>query len=102
MISIYQFFRGNRPPGLAQHINFHSPYQIKSFLLVYEAVKTTINDQVGRRGYMGRVIWVWGFYVGRCVLREWVVRGGGLDGYFGEQGLPVGGNIGWENFVALF
>ncbi len=30
------------------------------------------------------------FYVGRCVLREWVVKGGGLDGYFGEQGLPVG------------
>ncbi len=30
------------------------------------------------------------FYVGRCVLREWVVRGGGLDWYFGEQGLPVG------------
>ncbi len=30
------------------------------------------------------------FYVGRCVLREWVKRGGGLDGYFGEQGLTVG------------
>ncbi len=30
------------------------------------------------------------FYVGRCVLREWVMSGGGLDGYFGEQGLPVG------------
>ncbi len=30
------------------------------------------------------------FYVGRCVLREWVVRVGELDGYFGEQGLPVG------------
>ncbi len=29
-------------------------------------------------------------YVGQCVLREWVVGGGGLDGYFGEQGLPVG------------
>ncbi len=29
------------------------------------------------------------FYVGRCVLREWVVRRGGLDGCFGEQGLPV-------------
>ncbi len=29
-------------------------------------------------------------YVGLCVLREWVVKGGGLDGYFGEQGLPVG------------
>ncbi len=28
--------------------------------------------------------------MGRCVLREWVVRGGGLDGYIGEQGLPVG------------
>ncbi len=23
--------------------------------------------------------------MGRCVLREWVVRVGGLDGYFGEQ-----------------
>ncbi len=30
------------------------------------------------------------FYVGRCVLRECVVRGGGLGGHFGEQGLPVG------------
>ncbi len=29
------------------------------------------------------------FYVGRCVLREWVVGGGGLDEYLGEQGLPV-------------
>ncbi len=27
--------------------------------------------------------------MGRCVLREWVVRGGGLDGYFEEQGVPV-------------
>ncbi len=24
------------------------------------------------------------------MLREWVVGGGGLDGYFGKQGLPVG------------
>ncbi len=24
------------------------------------------------------------------MLREWVVGGGGLDGYFGEQGLPPG------------
>ncbi len=29
------------------------------------------------------------FYVGLCVLREWVVRGGGLDGYSGEQGLQM-------------
>ncbi len=28
--------------------------------------------------------------MGQSVLREWVVGGGGLDGYFGEQGLPVG------------
>ncbi len=28
--------------------------------------------------------------MGRCVLREWIVRGGGLDEYFGEQGQPVG------------
>ncbi len=28
--------------------------------------------------------------MGQCVLRDWVVIGGGLDGYFGEQGLPVG------------
>ncbi len=37
------------------------------------------------KGHLGMI-----FYVGRCVLREWDVRGGGLDGYFGEQGLPVG------------
>ncbi len=30
------------------------------------------------------------FYVCQCVLREWGTRGGGLDGYFREQGLPVG------------
>ncbi len=24
------------------------------------------------------------------MLRDWVVGGGGLDAYFGEQGLPVG------------
>ncbi len=24
------------------------------------------------------------------MLREWAVEGGGLDGYFGEQGLPAG------------
>ncbi len=43
-----------------------------------------------RWGYMGRAIWVLVFYVGQCVLRAWVVGGGGLDGYFGEQELPVG------------
>ncbi len=39
-------------------------------------------------------MWVYGkghkglsICVGGCVLREWVVEGGGLDGYFGEQGL---------------
>ncbi len=64
-------------------------FHIKSFLLVHGAVNTTINDQ--------GVVWVYGkghsgvgFCVGRCVLREWVVGGGGLDGYFGEQGLPPG------------
>ncbi len=25
------------------------------------------------------------FYVGRCVLREWIVGGGGLVGYFGNR-----------------
>ncbi len=29
-------------------------------------------------------------FVGQCVLREWVVGGCGLYGYFGEQALPVG------------
>ncbi len=28
--------------------------------------------------------------MGRCLLRKWVDGGGGLDGYFGEQGLAVG------------
>ncbi len=60
------------------------PNKIKSFLLVYEAAKTTTNNQVG-----GGSIWEGSFgceffYVDRCVLREWVVRGGGLDGYFGD------------------
>ncbi len=71
--------------------------QIKSFLLVYGAVKTTINDQ--------EVVWVYGkgrkgvnFCVCRCVLRECVVGGGGLDGYFGEQGLPAGIHEGLERF----
>ncbi len=38
------------------------------------------------------------FYVGRCVLREWVVGGGALDGYFGEQGLPMGIQVCLERF----
>ncbi len=63
--------------------------QIKSFLLVYGAVNTTIDDQgvvrVSEKGRLGV-----SFCVGRCVLREWVVGGGGLAGYFGEQGLPAG------------
>ncbi len=28
--------------------------------------------------------------MGQCVLREWAVGVGGLDGHFGEQGLPGG------------
>ncbi len=28
--------------------------------------------------------------MGQCVLREWVVGGGGLYGYFRKQGLTVG------------
>ncbi len=57
-------------------------FQINSFILVYEGVRTTINGVVGD-------IWEGAFgcgfsYVGRCVLREWVVREGGLDGYFGD------------------
>ncbi len=62
--------------------------RIKSFILVCGAVNTTINDQ--------RVVWVYGkghkglsFCVGGCLLREWVVEGGGLDGYFGEQGVKT-------------
>ncbi len=33
------------------------------------------------------------------MLREWVVRGGGFDGYFGEQGLPVGIHECLERFL---
>ncbi len=39
--------------NLEVYIKVH--YQMKSFLTVYEAVKTTINDQVGWWGYLGRV-----------------------------------------------
>ncbi len=62
--------------------------QIKSFLLVYEAVYYKRPGGVAGvygKGHLGA-----SFYVGRCVLREWVVRGGGLNGYFVEQGLLVG------------
>ncbi len=43
----------------------------------------------------GGGMWEWSFgcaifYVGQCVLREWVVGGSGLDGYFGERGQPLG------------
>ncbi len=54
-------------------------------LLIYKAVKTTIDDQVGWWGYMGRVIWVYNFDVGRCVLREWVVGGVGCMGTSGNR-----------------
>ncbi len=37
--------------------------------------------------------------MGRSVLREWVVGGGGLDGYFGEQGLPVGYRSALKDFT---
>ncbi len=63
--------------------------QIKSFLLVYGAVKATMNDQ-GLVWVYGKGHWGVSFCVGGCVLREWVVGGCGLDGYFGEQGLPAG------------
>ncbi len=68
----------------------HHHNKVKSFLLVYEAVKTTFNDQMGWRGYKRRINWLRNFNVGRCVLREWVVSGGGLDGCFREHGEPVG------------
>ncbi len=34
------------------------------------------------------------------MLRKWVVGGGGLDGYFGEQGLPAGIQECLERFSA--
>ncbi len=44
----------------------------------------------GVAGIYGKGHLVVSFFMGRCVLREWVVREGGFDGYFGEHGLPVG------------
>ncbi len=44
-------------------------------------------------GVYGKGLWVWAFYMGQCVLREWVVRGGGSDGYFGEQGVSAGSSF---------
>ncbi len=56
-------------------------FKSNHFLVVYEAVKTTINVA----GVYGKGHLVVFFYVDRWVLRE-----GGLDGYLGGQGLPVG------------
>ncbi len=75
-----------RPCYMCNHLINQCHFQIKSFF-VYEAVKTSINDLVGWRGYIGRAPWVRVFYVARCVLGELVVR---VGGHFGEQGLPVG------------
>ncbi len=68
---------------------------IKSLLLVYEAVTTAINDQLGWCAYVVKFVWVdvdrcLFFDVDRCVLSEWVVGGGVLNGSLGEPGLPVG------------
>ncbi len=38
---------GEMGKDIRQHLVI--PFQIKSILVVYEAVKTIINDQVGRR-----------------------------------------------------
>ncbi len=70
-----------------------SHHQIKSFLLVYGAVKTTINDP--------GVVWVYGkghwgvrFCVGGCVLRECVMGGGGgLRGTETASGHP---GVSWK------
>ncbi len=57
--------------------------------MIYGAVKSTMNDQgvvrVYGKGHKGV-----SFCVGRCVVREWVLGGGGLNGNVGEQGQPVG------------
>ncbi len=37
---------------------FFEIFQIHSAKLVKESVRTTVNDQVGWRGHVGRVIWV--------------------------------------------
>ncbi len=60
--------------------------------MVYEAVRTSINDEVkwGGGGMWKGSFGCEFFYVGRCVQREWVVEGDGFYGYFSEQRLPVG------------
>ncbi len=52
-------FRSNPYAQMLRHkMTVLFQIKIKSFLLVYEAVKATIKDQVGWWGYMGRVTWV--------------------------------------------
>ncbi len=58
--------------------------QVISNQIIFIGLRSSKDDQVGWWGYVERVIWVWVFYVSRYV------GGGGLDGIFGEQGLPVG------------
>ncbi len=68
--------------------------QIKSVLLVYGAVRITINDQVGWWGYVKRVIWVTFLSVSICTERmgcgrrwvRWVLRGTGAAS--GRRGVP--------------
>ncbi len=65
------------------------PLQINLNQIIFIGLRSS-KDYYKSQG----VVWVYGnghkgvnFCVGRCVLREWVVEGGGLDGYFGEQEL---------------
>ncbi len=86
-------------------VNYDMLFRFFTFLIALadlSSISNQINHLIGLRSSKdyyrpGGVSGVYGkghlgvsFYVGRCVLREWVVGRGGLDGYFGEQGLPFG------------
>ncbi len=65
-------------------------HQIKSFFIGLRSSKDYYKRPGWVVGVYGRGHLGVGFYVGRCVLSEWIVRRRRLGGCFGEQGLPVG------------
>ncbi len=76
---------GSDPVSIQKVISaFEAEICSKSNQIIFIGQRSSKDDQVG-----GGSIWEGSFgceffYVDRCVLREWVVKGGGLDGYFGD------------------
>ncbi len=79
---------------MARLLNQSNRSSLKSNQLIFIGLRSSYDYYKRPGGVVcvcGQVWWGVSFFnVDRCVLSEWVVGGGVLNGFFGEQGLPVG------------